>query len=97
MAFVKFKEIEHGTKVFEMMNGMDINGRKVRIEYKRKVKEVEVPLDDDVDKLSETLQNFTTGSLTEIAFPCSSSFQRKHLHQLAENFGLGHYRQRFLL
>jgi len=91
MAFVKFKEIEHGTKVFEMMNGMDINGRKVRIEYKRKVKEVEVPLDDDVDKLSETLQNFTTGSLTEIAFPCSSSFQRKHLHQLAENFGLGHY------
>lgn len=38
MAFVKYKDIEQGMKAFEAMNGMDIQGRKLRIEYKRKVK-----------------------------------------------------------
>lgn len=38
MAFVKYKEIEHATRVFEEMNDMDIMGRRVRIEYKRKTK-----------------------------------------------------------
>lgn len=38
MAFVKYREIEHATRVFEEMNEMDIMGRKVRIEYKRKIK-----------------------------------------------------------
>lgn len=38
MAFVKYKETEHATRVFEEMNDMDILGRRVRIEYKRKTK-----------------------------------------------------------
>jgi len=37
MAFVKFKDIETAKLGFQSMNGMDISGRKVRIEYKRKI------------------------------------------------------------
>ncbi|PRP81807.1 hypothetical protein PROFUN_10796 [Planoprotostelium fungivorum] len=91
MAFVKYKEIGQGTKVFQALNGMDINGRKLRIEYKRKVKEASVLQEDDVNHLHEQLVQFTTSPLTELSFPCVSSYQRKQIHQFAERLGLGHY------
>ena len=37
MAFVKFKDIETARHAFEVMNGFDLSGRKIRIEYKRKI------------------------------------------------------------
>jgi len=92
MAFVKYKEIEQAQKVFEKVNNLDINGRKLRIEYKRKVVEAEAPQEDDSKKMYEQLMNFGSNqSLTELAFPCSSSLQRKQIHHLAEKLGLGHY------
>jgi len=114
MAFVKYRDADQGMKVFELMNGMDINGRKLRIEYKRRVKEADLSTllgheggtstaataaadgngaGSDSDKvLYDMLQSFnTSSSLNELCFPCSSSYQRKQLHHLAEKFGLGHY------
>jgi RNA recognition motif-containing protein len=75
MAFVKYKEIDHGRKAFEAMNGLDINGRKLRIEYKRKVQEAVATQEDDVDTLYDQLVNFTSSQLNELSFPCVSSFQ----------------------
>jgi len=91
MAFVKYKDIEQSLKAFEAFNNLDINGRKLRIEYKRKVKEADVLQEDDAKVIQDQLEKFTSGSLNELAFPCSSSFQRKQIHQIAEKFGLGHY------
>jgi len=91
MAFVKFKEIEHATKIFEALNNREINGRKLRIEYKRKVQEADTK-DDDPNKLYDQLVTFRSGSsITELAFPCGSSYQRKHIHQMAEKLGFSHY------
>jgi len=90
MAFVKYKEIDQATKVFEKMNDMDILGRKLRIEYKRKVKEAEV--EDNAQKIYEQLFNFKSNTtVSELAFPCGSSFQRKQLHQYADKLGLVHF------
>jgi len=91
MAFVKYREIEHATKVFEAINNMDIAGRKVRVEYKRVMAEAE-PQEDDARKLNEDLIGFKGNQgVSEMAFPCATSFQRKQLHQLAEKLGLTHY------
>jgi len=90
MAFVKYKEIEYATKVFNHINNMDINGRKLRVEYKRKVAEAEV--EDNAQKLFDQLNNFkNNNTIGELAFPCGSSFQRKQIHQLAEKLGLVHF------
>jgi len=90
MAFVKYKEIESATKVFDAINNMDINGRKLRVEYKRKVPEAEV--EDNTQKLYEQLNSFkNNNTITEVAFPCGSSFQRKQIHQFAEKLGLVHF------
>jgi len=90
MAFVKYKEIEESTKVFDCINNMDINGRKLRVEYKRKVAEAEA--EDNAQKLLDQLSNFKNNySIGELAFPCGSSFQRKQIHQLAEKLGLSHF------
>jgi RNA recognition motif-containing protein len=74
MAFVKYKEIEQATKVFNAINNMDINSRKLRVEYKRKVAEAEV--EDNATKLYDQLNTFRqNNAITELAFPCGSSFQ----------------------
>jgi len=104
MAFVKYRDIEYAMKVFEQMNDMDISGRKVRIEYKRKAKDSDTPIssptntpsspliqDDESKNLYDQLANFRTSSLTEIALLCSSSYQRKQIHQIAEKLGLSHF------
>lgn len=36
MAFAKFKAMPDAVKAFDLLNGLDVGGRKIRIEYKRK-------------------------------------------------------------
>jgi len=91
MAFVKYKEIDHATKVFEKLNGFEITGRKVRVEYKRIVKEPENAVDEE-RKLADALKSFNNNQqLHELAFPAGSSYQKKSLRQIAEKLGLGHF------
>lgn len=92
MAFVKYKDNEQAMKIFEKMNNLDINGRKLRIEYKRKVQEAEIVPEENSNKLVDQLNVFKGNSLlNELAFPCASSFQRKQIHQFAEKLGLVHF------
>ncbi len=37
-AFIKYRLLEDAIKVYESLNGYDVGGRKVRVEYKRKNK-----------------------------------------------------------
>jgi len=91
MAFVKYKEVEHAAKVFGKLNGYDISGRKIRVEYKRLVKEPENAADEE-KKLGDALKSFNTNpQLHELAFPAGSSYQKKTLRQIAEKMGLGHF------
>jgi len=75
MAFIKYKHIEEAIKVFEALNGLDVGGRKVRVEYKRKNKDKvnspssivsagEVPPewseDEELKKIWEQLNEFKT-------------------------------------
>jgi len=91
MAFVKYKEVDHASKVFAKLNGYDISGRKIRVEYKRLVKEPENAADEE-KKLGDALKSFNNnGQLHELAFPAGSSYQKKTLRQIAEKMGLGHF------
>lgn len=38
MAFIKYRALDDAIKVYEALNGYDVGGRKVRVEYKRKNK-----------------------------------------------------------
>jgi RNA recognition motif. (a.k.a. RRM, RBD, or RNP domain) len=38
MAFIKYRSLDDAIKVYEALNGYDVGGRKVRVEYKRKNK-----------------------------------------------------------
>eukprot|EP01112_Ceratiomyxa_fruticulosa_P004050 TRINITY_DN1439_c0_g1_i7.p1 TRINITY_DN1439_c0_g1~~TRINITY_DN1439_c0_g1_i7.p1 ORF type:complete len:467 (-),score=116.69 TRINITY_DN1439_c0_g1_i7:236-1636(-) len=75
MAFIKYKHIEEAIKVFDALNGLDVGGRKVRVEYKRKNKDKvnspssivssgEVPPewseDEELKKIWEQLNEFKT-------------------------------------
>lgn len=44
MAFIKYRQIEDAIQVYELLNGMDVGGRKVRVEYKRKPANNNVPI-----------------------------------------------------
>lgn len=92
MAFVKYKEIEHATNVFEALNNLDISGRKVRVEYKRVTKESENTQDADEKKIQDQLNSFKSNvQINELAFPAGSSYQKKQIRHIAEKLGLGHY------
>eukprot|EP01119_Soliformovum_irregulare_P025790 TRINITY_DN9642_c0_g1_i1.p1 TRINITY_DN9642_c0_g1~~TRINITY_DN9642_c0_g1_i1.p1 ORF type:complete len:474 (+),score=111.94 TRINITY_DN9642_c0_g1_i1:24-1424(+) len=93
MAFVKYRVVSEALKVFELLNNRDIQGRKLRIEYKRKAKEAETNVEEDSKRMMEQLLTFSSGgsSVPELAFPCSGSYQRKQIHHFAEKLGLGHY------
>eukprot|EP01114_Cavostelium_apophysatum_P021619 TRINITY_DN7596_c0_g1_i1.p1 TRINITY_DN7596_c0_g1~~TRINITY_DN7596_c0_g1_i1.p1 ORF type:complete len:445 (-),score=112.81 TRINITY_DN7596_c0_g1_i1:718-2052(-) len=92
MAFVKYKEIEHATSVFEALNNLDISGRKVRVEYKRVTKESENVPDPEEKKIQDQLNSFkSNGQISELAFPAGSSYQKKQIRQVAEKLGMGHY------
>eukprot|EP01116_Phalansterium_solitarium_P012359 TRINITY_DN2856_c0_g1_i2.p1 TRINITY_DN2856_c0_g1~~TRINITY_DN2856_c0_g1_i2.p1 ORF type:complete len:540 (-),score=222.73 TRINITY_DN2856_c0_g1_i2:270-1889(-) len=97
MAFVKYRDIDQAHAVFAAINNMDIQGRKLRVEYKRTLKEGEGGEDDK--RLLEQLSQFKASAQSEVlpgtspdlSFHCPSSFQRKSLHQMAEKLGLVHY------
>eukprot|EP01113_Clastostelium_recurvatum_P050769 TRINITY_DN969_c0_g1_i1.p1 TRINITY_DN969_c0_g1~~TRINITY_DN969_c0_g1_i1.p1 ORF type:complete len:465 (-),score=126.80 TRINITY_DN969_c0_g1_i1:163-1557(-) len=74
MAFIKYRQLEEAVKVFDNLNGVDVGGRKVRVEYKRKHKEKavvgspgtamlgDVPAewteDEELKKIWDTLNDF---------------------------------------
>lgn len=94
MAFVKYKEIEHATNVFEHLNNLDITGRKVRVEYKRVTKdnENEKPESADDKKIQDQLNSFKSNmQINELAFNAGSSYQKKQIRHIAEKLGLGTY------
>lgn len=43
MAFIKYRQLDDAIQVYELLNGMDVGGRKVRVEYKRKAANATTP------------------------------------------------------
>jgi len=99
MAFIKYRSLDDAIKVYEALNGYDVGGRKVRVEYKRKNKgqQTDIPLEwqeeDDLRKLWEQVRDFSNNpNVNEISFtPNLSSNQRKQIHTMAEKLKLTHY------
>jgi len=65
MAFIKYRQLEDAIQVYELLNGMDVGGRKVRVEYKRKPAnngKIEIPAewqeDEELRRLWEQLNDF---------------------------------------
>lgn len=99
MAFIKYRLLDDAIKVYEALNGYDVGGRKVRVEYKRKNKgqQTDVPPEwqeeEDLRKLWEQVKDFSNNlNVNEISFtPNLTSNQRKHIHTMAEKLKLTHY------
>jgi len=99
MAFIKYRLLDDAIKVYEALNGYDVGGRKVRVEYKRKNKgqQADIPAEwqeeEDLKKLWEQVRDFSTNAtMSEISFtPNLTSNQRKHIHAMAEKLKLTHY------
>jgi len=99
MAFIKYRLLEDAIKVYEALNGYDVGGRKVRVEYKRKNKgqQSDIPAEwqeeEDLKKLWEQVRDFSNNpNVNEISFtPNLTSNQRKHIHAMAEKLKLTHY------
>jgi len=103
MAFIKYRLLDDAIKVYEALNGYDVGGRKVRVEYKRKNKTttgqppVDVPSEwheeEDLRRLWEQVKDFSNNpNVNEISFtPNLTSNQRKHIHTMAEKLKLTHY------
>eukprot|EP01132_Coremiostelium_polycephalum_P001321 gene1321-1667_t len=96
MAFVKYRLVEDAVKVFEVLNGADVHGRRVRLEYKRKVsKSSEIPSevleDEQLRKVWEQLKDFKEDpNSTEINFSSFTGVQRMYIHNMAEKLKLTH-------
>jgi len=101
MAFIKYRLLDDAIKVYEALNGYDVGGRKVRVEYKRKNKGQQTVTDvpqewldeEDLRKLWEQVKDFSNNpNVNEISFtPNLTSNQRKHIHAMAEKLKLTHY------
>lgn len=99
MAFIKYRLLDDAIKVYEALNGYDVGGRKVRVEYKRKNKgqQTDIPPEwqeeEDLRKLWEQVKDFSNNpNVNEISFtPNLTSNQRKHIHTMAEKLKLTHY------
>jgi len=91
--------LDDAIKVYEALNGYDVGGRKVRVEYKRKNKgqQTDVPPEwqeeEDLRKLWEQVKDFSNNpNVNEISFtPNLTSNQRKQIHTMAEKLKLTHY------
>jgi len=86
MAFVKYSSIQDSSFVFEHISSIDVGGRPIKVEYKRKPD----PADEDHQKIQQQLQHFKENEgLSDLAFPFSlSNSQRKQIHVIAEKLGL---------
>lgn len=103
MAFIKYRGLDDAIKVYDNLNGYDVHGRKVRVEYKRKNKQLQsqsysdVPQEwmdeDDLRKLWEQVKDFSVNpNISEISFNSNlSTNQKKQVHQMAEKLKLAHF------
>jgi len=99
MAFIRYRLLDDAIKVYEALNGYDVGGRKVRVEYKRKNKsqQSDIPQEwqeeEDLRKLWEQVRDFSNNpNVNEISFtPNLTSNQRKHIHAMAEKLKLTHF------
>jgi len=99
MAFIKYRNLDDAIKVFDNLNGYDVGGRKVRVEYKRKNKgqPSDVPQewidDEDLRKLWEQVKEFNANpNLHEVSLsPLLNPSQRKQIHAMADKLKLTHF------
>jgi len=99
MAFVKYHRLDDAIFVYEALNGFDVSGRKVRVEYKRKpsAKPSDAPNDwqddEELRKLWDQLREFKDNALLNdlTLSPGLSNAQRKHVHAMADKLKLVHY------
>jgi RNA recognition motif-containing protein len=86
MVFVKYSSVQDAVFVYEHINNIDVGGRPIKIEYKRKPD----PTDEEYQKLQQQLQHFKENDvMTDLAFPFSlSNSQRKQIHSIAEKLDL---------
>ncbi|GAM17030.1 hypothetical protein SAMD00019534_002050 [Acytostelium subglobosum LB1] len=96
MAFVKYRLLDDAVKVFDALNGADVHGRRVRLEYKRKVnKSNEVPAevleDEKLRRAWEQLKEFKDDAVAnELTFSTFTGIQRMYIHNMAEKLKLVH-------
>lgn len=97
MAFIKYRQIEDAIQVYELLNGMDVGGRKVRVEYKRKPAAkalADIPVewqeDEELRKLWEQLKEFKEdSSQTEWYHPPTLTInQRRNIYNMTERLKL---------
>jgi hypothetical protein len=86
MAFVKYSSVADAVFVYDHINSIDVGGRPLKVEYKRKPD----PNDEEHQKLQQQLLHFKDNdAMTDLAFPFSlSNSQRKQIHSIAEKLGL---------
>jgi len=93
MAFIKYRQLEDAIQVYELLNGMDVGGRKVRVEYKRKAANnipVEWQEDEELRKLWEQLNHFKDDPAQfEWYYPSTlTNNQRRHIYNMTEKLKL---------
>jgi len=103
MAFIKYRQLEDAIQVYELLNGMDVGGRKVRVEYKRKNANattprgnapIEIPPewqeDEELRKLWEQLTQFKDdATLSEWYYPSNlTNNQRRNIYNMCEKLRL---------
>jgi len=99
MAFVKYHRLDDAIHVYEGLNGYDVGGRKVRVEYKRKpsTKVGDVPPEwqdeEDLRKLWDQVRDFKDNTLqNDLALPIDlTNAQRKAVHAMAEKLKIVHF------
>jgi R3H domain/RNA recognition motif len=94
MAFVRYHSMSEAAEVHRVLNGLDISGRQVRIEYKRKPEGEEQRV---AQAWREQLHQFKEDESgpQELTFPSTlTSAQRRQIHTIADKLGLVHYSQR---
>jgi len=104
MAFIKYRQLEDAIQVYELLNGMDVGGRKVRVEYKRKAANATTPRgtpviidipqewqeDEELRKLWEQLLHFKEdASLSEWYYPPTlTNNQKRNIYNMCEKLRL---------
>jgi R3H domain/RNA recognition motif/SUZ-C motif len=100
MAFVKYATVADAVAIFDVINGMDVGGRPIRVEYKRRkesqrnVSQYD-PTDAEMKRLYEQLMHFkNNNALNDLTFPTTlSTYQRRQIHLIADILDMDHYSQ----
>jgi RNA recognition motif-containing protein len=99
VAFAKYMKLEDAIRAFERLSRMEIEGRSVRVEYKRR-SDIQLPSNLHEDEVFDLEPNGTfhlmagfkeNPFMKEIAFVDALTMnQRSQIHMLAERLGLNH-------